>query len=236
MRAYFSHCIRGAKGTDATKEDMDANCAAAIEAAEEMRADTHGKLDIYVPAEHEDFVQIAYFEKYLNEQQILAIDCGIVDNCDCLIAYNPDCISRGMQVEIDYAIGHDKPVFYTHGLHTGLSSSAWVSPTVSALPPNYGPCSEPVPDLCSTEGCLLCDTGSKWVKPITNFKVGDLIKGKHGMQKAVVTEITLDTVTIKFLEEFPGEHNQIEQFVYRGAGLNVLNQHWELQQGEYDHE
>ena len=229
MRAYFSHCIRGAKGIDATKEDMDANCAAAIEAAEEMRADTHGKLDIYVPAEHEDFVQIAYFEKYLNEQQILAIDCGIVDNCDCLIAYNPDCISRGMQVEIDYAIGHDKPVFYTHGLHTGLSSSAWVSPTFQ-FPPHekpYEPCTDPE--------CLLCDTGTKWVKPITNFKVGDLIKGKHGMQKAVVTEITLDTVTIKFLDA-PGDQEQIKEFTYRGAGLNVLNQHWELQQGEYDHE
>ena len=114
--AYISHCIRGAKGMDATHEDMERNCAATMIYVEQLRLANPG-LKLYVPAEHEDFVQIAYEEHLLKEEQILHIDCCIIDSCTMVIAHNPECISRGMRVEIDYAKSKGIPVLYTKGCY-----------------------------------------------------------------------------------------------------------------------
>lgn len=110
--AYFSHSIRGKKGAAATKEDMDANCMGAKRVASwlcEMVPD----LELYVPAEHEDFVQIAYLEKILTEKQILDVDCKILEKRDLLIVLEIDgWRGGGIGVEIAHAKLHEIPIFF----------------------------------------------------------------------------------------------------------------------------
>lgn len=113
MKAYLSHCIRGAKGADATHEDMEQNCKAAIEYGNKLR-NAIPDLDLYIPAEHEAFVQRAYDKGFMTEDQILSVDCDILRDMDCVIAYNPECISHGMQVEVDFATHNNIPVLYSH--------------------------------------------------------------------------------------------------------------------------
>ena len=109
MKVYLSHCIRGAKGTDATAEDMQANCSCAKRYGEELRA---VRFDVHIPAEHEDFVNRAYNMNLLTEEQILAVDCAIIDACDAVVVLDMGHISRGMQVEIDHANRTGKLVLY----------------------------------------------------------------------------------------------------------------------------
>lgn len=131
MKIYLSHAIRGAKGLAATSEDMAENCRKAEKFACLIRmnlshkvaqgevlalrhADGHVFLrrdtELYVPAEHEDFVGRAYRKGYITETQILDIDCDILLTCDAVIAFGP--ISRGMRVEIECAEDNNIPVYY----------------------------------------------------------------------------------------------------------------------------
>jgi len=98
IRAYLSHPIRGVKGMAATREDMEANNRRAIEFARIIRECCgHHGLDLYVPAEHDEFVIQAYELGYLTEQQILDVDVQLVQKRDLLILYAPDkYISTGM--------------------------------------------------------------------------------------------------------------------------------------------
>jgi hypothetical protein len=110
IKAYISHSIRGKMGVDATEEYMRANNEKAIKFGKRL-ANEFPTVDFYVPGEHDEFVLIAYQKKYLTEEQILEIDCDIVQQCNFLIAYTPDdYVSRGMQVEIDYAVNAHIPV------------------------------------------------------------------------------------------------------------------------------
>lgn len=134
MRIYLSHAIRGAKGQQATDDDMRENCNKALRYVEGIRKSLsmcplvgkavaindgrgpillHGGDEFYVPAEHEDFVQLAYRRGYLTEKQILEIDCEILGKCDAVFAFGP--ISGGMRAEIDHAKTRDIPVFYVEG-------------------------------------------------------------------------------------------------------------------------
>jgi hypothetical protein len=109
--AYFSHSIRGAKGLAATADDMALNCGLALVAANMLRQ-ACPVLELYVPAEHEDYVQTAYDRGSHNEEEILAIDCEILTRRDILIGYcHKGVTSRGMQVEIKHAMEKDIPVF-----------------------------------------------------------------------------------------------------------------------------
>lgn len=105
MKVYCSHSIQGKYGKDATETQMKENCEAMIELAEQLRK---ALLDIefYVPAEHEDFVHIAYKSGYLMIDEILEIDCLIIDDCDAVIVLVPedDELQGGRKVEYDYAI------------------------------------------------------------------------------------------------------------------------------------
>jgi len=121
MRVYFSHPIRGKKGKDATIQDMEANNKKAVRIAKEWKCMLDdvlcesGPVEFYVPGEHDEFVMLAYNHGYLDETQILDIDCVIIDRCDLVLVYNEEQISHGMQVEIDYARGHGMPVLFTKG-------------------------------------------------------------------------------------------------------------------------
>jgi hypothetical protein len=111
VSAYFSHSIRGAKGANATLQDMEFNCQVAEVAAEMLRANWPS-LNVYVPAEHEDFVQRSFDHGYTPEKEILGIDCEILSQRDILIAFAyRKVISNGMQTEITHAEKIGKPVF-----------------------------------------------------------------------------------------------------------------------------
>ena len=118
IRIYMSHCIRGRKGNDATQEDIDHNCRTALAAGEKLktyfldwyRMDGFPKVDLYVPAENDEFVQLAYNCGMLTIDQILDVDCQIVDKCDMMIVFGT-CVSSGMEVEITYATENVIPIF-----------------------------------------------------------------------------------------------------------------------------
>ena len=115
----MSHPIRGSKGNNATDKDMKENNKLAIAAGNRWQKILYdafgGPVDVYIPGEHDEFVLIAYRSGYLTEEQILSTDCQILDTCDMLLALNEDCISKGMRIEIDYALDHDIPVLYISG-------------------------------------------------------------------------------------------------------------------------
>ena len=106
INCYLSHPIRGAKREKATIKEMNANCDQAKKITAQLRK-LLPELSIYCPAEHEDFVGLAYKRKYLTERQILAIDCKIVRGCKILLAYCPTqefpAASNGMMKEIRVA-------------------------------------------------------------------------------------------------------------------------------------
>jgi len=112
ITAYFSHSIRGSKGNAATDEDMEQNCLLVKKVAEELRSHLP-QLDIYVPAEHEDFVHIAWKQGMLSEEQILKVDCEIVAQKDLLLVLVKDgWRGGGIGVEIDKATRCGIPIFY----------------------------------------------------------------------------------------------------------------------------
>ena len=105
MRVYFSHSIRGKLGAACPLDQQVENCETAIGMANEIRRSCP-EFELYVPAEHEDFVQKAYDKKYLTEKQILDIDCDIIDECDNIIIFVPagDELQGGRLIEHDHAI------------------------------------------------------------------------------------------------------------------------------------
>ena len=126
FRIYMSHWIRGPKGKQATKKDIRENLDKNISIGTEIKAylidwekqngTDFPKMDLYIPAEHDEFVQIAFDNKYINEEQILGVDCDIIDRCQLVIALGDHSKSRGMKIEIEYAEEHSIPVLYMPNL------------------------------------------------------------------------------------------------------------------------
>ena len=111
FKVYFSHSIRGKKGADCTKEEQAINCQNAIDMANTIRAACPW-LDLYVPAENEEFVQLAFENKYLTEKQILEIDCLIADRYnDAMLILIPegDELQGGRKYEFLHAIDNIIP-------------------------------------------------------------------------------------------------------------------------------
>lgn len=118
MKIYFSHAIRGQVGPSATHDTQNTNCKAAQDMAANVlellfRERPDINVEFYIPADHEDFVQIAYDEKIISEENILKIDCMIIkDRCDATIVYVPswDKLQGGRKVEWKFAIENNLPV------------------------------------------------------------------------------------------------------------------------------
>ena len=118
FRIYMSHSIRGKNGINATYEEISANLAHARKVGTEIKSylwdwqtqDGFPELDLYVPAEHDEFVQIAYNRGFLDETEILACDCEIIDKCQLVVMYGEP-YSRGMHIEYDYAVQNKIPAF-----------------------------------------------------------------------------------------------------------------------------
>ena len=115
MKFYLSHAIRGKAGPDASHDVQAKNCTDAIRVANIIRCQ-FPKLVLYVPAENETFVQIAYDSGHLSEKQILDIDCKIIDNVDGVLVYAPenDELQGGRKIEHDHAVATNKLVCIFH--------------------------------------------------------------------------------------------------------------------------
>ena len=125
FRIYLSHYIRGPKGNEATQKDIAENIAKHIAIGTEIKAwlidwekmDGFPKCDLYIPAEHDEFVQIAYNKSYIKEEQILDVDCNIIRKCSLLIAWGDPSRSTGMTVEVEYAGRIGIPILFAVALN-----------------------------------------------------------------------------------------------------------------------
>lgn len=106
IKVYLSHAIRGKSGNDCGIGEQNVNCQAAREMAVKIREGLDRPVDLYVPAEHEEFVQIAYLRKYMTEKEILTTDCVIVKRSKCIVVLVPegDELQGGRLIEHDFAI------------------------------------------------------------------------------------------------------------------------------------
>lgn len=112
IKIYLSHAIRGIKGPNATEADMRANNQTAMRAARVIRAWLYPlPVELYVPAEHDEFVMIAYHKGILNERGILTVDCSIVSRCHALIWWSELGPSRGAEIEMAHACSCGIPIF-----------------------------------------------------------------------------------------------------------------------------
>ena len=128
-RIYLSHPIRGPKGSFASEKTITRNCQKAIRVGKQIQAYLLDweKLDgfpagsIYVPAEHDEALRIAFDKGFLTVDQILEIDCEIVSRCDLLLAYGP--LSSGMKAEIKCAQQHNIPILFFDAWDAQVSRS-----------------------------------------------------------------------------------------------------------------
>lgn len=68
------------------------------------------KFKLYVPANHEVFIQSAYKSKFLTKEQIFFINCKIIETCNLLILFG-DCVKFGDNKEIEYAKQKKIPIY-----------------------------------------------------------------------------------------------------------------------------
>jgi hypothetical protein len=115
IKAYMSHPIRGPLKGKATAVDMKRNCDAAVALAERIRTYMEvnyreAGFELYVPAEHEAFVNRAWKNLMLTVDDILKIDCQIIEKeyNDVLLVYAPfGPPVEGCYTEIECAICND---------------------------------------------------------------------------------------------------------------------------------
>ena len=121
IRFYLSHSIRGKYGKDATPIQMKENCDRIIKIADTIRKQLD--VNLYVPAEHEDFVYIAFKDNYLTEHQVLEIDCKVIDKCDGVIIYSPadDPMQGGRMIEFQHAKDINKPIHIFENIDSAIS-------------------------------------------------------------------------------------------------------------------
>ena len=112
IKIYVSHSIRGPKGLAATEKDMRYSCDRIKLIIGRLRED-FPEIEFYLPAESEQFVGIAYREKFLTELQILNIDCEIIDTCNLVMIFVPvddSEVQGGRLIEKAYAVVNGMPV------------------------------------------------------------------------------------------------------------------------------
>jgi len=146
MGGYFSHPIRGAAGESATPEQIKQACEECSEVAWQVEEDMG--IVLYIPADHDEFVQSAYKNLLISERGILLTDCEILSRRDFVLAYDPsgEMVSRGMRIEIEHALAIHKPVFIFQ---------EWNDHTERMLG-KFLDC------LADRKACEICGTGSIW--------------------------------------------------------------------------
>lgn len=109
IKAYLSHMIRGPEGNNASDETMRKNNLAA-QAIGNLISSCF-PVDLYVPADMDDFL-LDRDRKPLDYVDILLdLDCQLIVKSDILLVYSPDgYISGGMRREINTANEYGIPV------------------------------------------------------------------------------------------------------------------------------
>jgi len=127
MKVYLSHSIRGKKGNDATHAQQKVCCDIAIALGKRI-SDQIPSLELYVPGSNEEFVSIAYQKSYMTVDQILDVDCTIIDGCEAVIVYVPtdDELQGGRWIEYDHTVKTNKPilVFNEHQINEAID---WIA-------------------------------------------------------------------------------------------------------------
>lgn len=113
MQFYLSHKIRGSFGENATNIEQKKNCEEAVKIGEQIRK-ALPTIKLYIPGEGtEQFVHIAYKKGYLNIEQILDVDCAIINNSEGVLFYVPkgDELNGGRLIEFNHAVREKKPAY-----------------------------------------------------------------------------------------------------------------------------
>ena len=102
IEAYMCHHIRGPMGDKSTRKERDDNRADAVAVRKAVELTFPG-LKVYCPGENDVWGEVAYVRRILTIQQILEIDCAIIDTMDCMLVYDKYGIpSNGMSTEINH--------------------------------------------------------------------------------------------------------------------------------------
>ena len=126
IKCYISHSIRGKYGKSATTEQMIENNQKAIEFYQKLQK-KFPTVDFYCPGFHDEFVMVAFTEGYMNEKQILAVDCIIIGRCNCIVNYVPDgYLSDGMMVENIHGQLNGMPVLVMRGCEDYKVFARWL--------------------------------------------------------------------------------------------------------------
>jgi len=117
IKVYVSHYIRGPEGNKASKATIETNIANTKEICKQLRIHFGSNLDLYVPAEMDEFPQIAMQEGYLDIDGVLDIDCIIVARCDALLLLDfKQNLSEGMVRELAAAEFAGLPFYTLEGM------------------------------------------------------------------------------------------------------------------------
>jgi hypothetical protein len=104
MKLYLSHPITGLPGT--TQDQRKDLLKRAIAFGKKLRECGY---DVHVPAECEGFVEVAHSMSLLTVDDILAVDCNIINMCDGVVFLNlQGAFSHGMEVEFKHAVEQHK--------------------------------------------------------------------------------------------------------------------------------
>jgi len=102
IKIYVSHPIRGTGGDLATEGEINHNIEKAKKTAKDIReAARNQKVDFefYVPAEQDEFPQLAMKLGLLDVEDVLCIDGNIIKTCDGVLFLDYDGLSSGMEFE-----------------------------------------------------------------------------------------------------------------------------------------
>ena len=117
IKVYVSHYIRGLEGNEASVETRESNLTKAKEVCKQLRIYFGSNLDFYVPAEMDEFPQVALELGFLDVEQILDIDCVIVSRCDALLVLHfEQKLSGGMERELTTARVTGVPIYLLNGM------------------------------------------------------------------------------------------------------------------------
>jgi len=111
VKAYFSSSIRGEKGSDASQKEIDENIRAGKKMGAQLREYFGKLLNLYVPHDQDDLVQILWRSGRITVWDILDGDCKLVQERDLLLVWkNKGYFSTGMKREIRAAQEKNIPI------------------------------------------------------------------------------------------------------------------------------
>jgi len=79
------------------------------------------KINLYVPAEHDTFIQLAYLHKFITTKQVSFINCNIIHLCNLFIQFgSEELMKKQPKTEFNWAKSNHIPIY----LMPDLGSSA----------------------------------------------------------------------------------------------------------------